>query len=303
MISSLKYVEEAAETGLAVARKATVKVVGGIRLESSVPDESSVSGYRKDSERLRDELRAMGVEPVAVLPRTWWSHICERSGLLKVRGDQSAMGVRLSEGVRKVESAVESRSVDVGVGSFAVMLAALLYMIWTVPGKSAWDAALISVLTSFFVFLAAVAIGWITSLVLSNSRAFARRIVDRSLASLLDAEARGTIYGVEATVGFRLPDPTPDVVDAITRVSDSALFANVRVCAPLEAFSFDRSVGDMVYARMKREAEERRRELRALMADPIVFVERGQAVAIVAQYGDLDIEKEVVDQAIRMSLS
>lgn len=50
--------------------------------------------------------------------------------------------------------------------------------------------------------------------------------------------------------------------------------------------------------RLREQEERRRQQLARIQSDPIVYVEHGSAIAIVAQYGDFPIEQQVIEKVM-----
>jgi hypothetical protein len=97
-------------------------------------------------------------------------------------------------------------------------------------------------------------------------------------------------------VTITFPEPPADVVEVLRRVKATDL--SVRVASEPSALSL--STDPILYVAdslTRRDVEMRESRARA-GADPIVYVRLGEAVAILAQFGDFPIEKRVIDSVI-----
>lgn len=100
-------------------------------------------------------------------------------------------------------------------------------------------------------------------------------------------------YQVEATLV--LPPPPADVAEILCKAVK--LSTAIKVAAVAEAISFAESPFDLLDRHRKDLEEDRLREL-ARQSDPIVYTEYGTATAVIAQFGEFPIEKEVVDAVV-----
>lgn len=72
----------------------------------------------------------------------------------------------------------------------------------------------------------------------------------------------------------------------------------LNVAAVPEAIRFDQSISSIFFSHV---IEQVRYE-EALRRDPIVYVEQSPATAILAQFGDFPIERELVDRVVAAQL-
>lgn len=102
-----------------------------------------------------------------------------------------------------------------------------------------------------------------------------------------------------------LPDPPEDVAATLRKAA--GLNLQLKVAAVAEAISFVEKPSEIV-----RQSSKNGKDLWAqaqgyadyadwVKRDPIVFAEFGGATAIIAQFGDFPVEKEVVDKALSVS--
>jgi hypothetical protein len=89
-----------------------------------------------------------------------------------------------------------------------------------------------------------------------------------------------------------MPTPPADVAATLLKVQSLTL----SVAAVAEAIGFKETVTEI----RKREIAKRDQEARErwMREDPIVYTDEGTATAIIAQFGDFPIEKEVVDAVV-----
>lgn len=96
----------------------------------------------------------------------------------------------------------------------------------------------------------------------------------------------GYIFSVQLV----MPIPPADVADTLLKARD----LDLKVATVAEAIAFKETPAE-IYDRM---AVVREARAKALRDDPIIYFEQGCAVAIVAQFGDFPVEKEVVDRIV-----
>jgi hypothetical protein len=102
-------------------------------------------------------------------------------------------------------------------------------------------------------------------------------------------------------VGIRLPTPPEDVVETLKKI---AVLPGIKVAAEPGAVGFSKSPTEIIAERMREEWEEEAREAARIRAlDPIIYLEEGPAVAIVAQFGDFPMEKALVDAVVSRQIS
>lgn len=92
-----------------------------------------------------------------------------------------------------------------------------------------------------------------------------------------------------------LPEPPQDVVDILLLADKGKIM--MRTAAVAEAIQFRQSRHELRDRNEKHQAAETRR-IDALKADPIIYTEHKSVTAIIAQFGDFPIEKEVVDRVV-----
>lgn len=273
-------------------------VYGGIaipRTEHSEPQRE----YIVSRTSLLGELERVGVEPVAVLPLEWWRRMIAESVLVDV---PFASGARVDV---RWDRKLIGEMAHAGSLLLFVALAALALLTVVAAGVAYTLSGL----------YAAVAVGVVSAVVGSILPALlpefawewgVRRAVRRHLSDPM--RVRDLLRGSIATgpgLPFRLPEPPADVATILRRLADADVSlgtTTIRVAAHPDAFSVSPPLTELLVGaaleRVALDAEERRR----LAADPIVYVRSGSAVAIVAQYGDFPIERELIDRVAGQGL-
>jgi len=131
-------------------------------------------------------------------------------------------------------------------------------------------------------------------LVRGQLRKFGRMPFSQALDLLLPDYASPAFSDVSAQVV--LPEPPRDVAATLLKARGLSL----KTAAAREAIAFAEPPA-MIYARSFGEAlkldDQNWQQVRQ-ENDPIVFLEKGTAIAIIAQFGDFPIEKEMVDAAL-----
>lgn len=297
------------------ATAASFKVVAGLSITDPDAAEEVLEGaraerrtkiavYQRDRQNAHHILQERGIKPLAVLPKGAWEGLCYRSHLFRLspgsHGDV-CISTRLIEIVReRAEKSI----------IFHITLLCAGFM--GLGGLITWSflGAILSGLA--FAILAHFA---------ENNPTFSRDIHRGAFRSqvnrLINISWRKTLYdlfpggesptGTGLNVQLVLPKPPPEV-ESILRKAKSL---RLKVAAVPEAITFleplstvllrehDRQVEE--YERQKREELQRELEKRLRFArenDPIVYCEYGGAVAIIAQFGDFPIEKEVIDEVV-----
>ncbi len=94
------------------------------------------------------------------------------------------------------------------------------------------------------------------------------------------------------TVTVLLPPPPADVVDILLKASKGGIA--MKVAAVAEAIGFKEDLKTVRAGTAKHYADEEER-IRRLREEPFIYTEHGTSTAVLAQFGDFPIEKEVVD--------
>lgn len=295
-MSSMEYVMERVESTL--SRMDTiddVETIAGFPVVVGKKENPFKRGFQDSKLQLEARLSAAGIEPLAVVPSAWWDSIVSRSGLIDVDPSQK-YEFRMPVGYSDRLISLRNR-LSIGVGAMigsGVLVGAYV-------GSFVFGASLAAPLFAAF---PAIAIGAATT-ALAYRLVFRAEVVARIFSwrgrLVRDVLSRRRGYDSGSPVDFTFPTPPGDVVEVLKKVRDAEL--NVRVAAEPAAFSF--SVDPVLYVASKmtdRIIELREARARA-MADPIIYVRIGEAVAVLAQFGDFPIEKRVVDSVVGLERS
>jgi len=121
----------------------------------------------------------------------------------------------------------------------------------------------------------------------------------RYLATLFphhaSAEVSRTLFSASHAVTFAtlvLPDPPADVVATLVKAADAKV--PMKVAAVADAVSFKESPSQIAGNYIAEQEAIARR----LRDDPIIYTELPHATAILAQFGDFPIERELVDRVV-----
>ena len=102
-------------------------------------------------------------------------------------------------------------------------------------------------------------------------------------------------------VKVKFPKPPQSVKETLLKVHKANL--KTMLTADKGAIKLETDVFALLLSKVKEEqkkaAEFERRRLAILAADPIIWIQEGSCVAIIAQYGNFPVEKKVVEQVLR----
>lgn len=287
MKSNLAFLQEAVETAVnsPPTSRTELTIVGGISLQREVPVPANrYSGYKSDAEEMRSYLRTRGVEPLAVLPSDWWEKMYREANLVHVVGHQQELTLDVSSladvaGVLGVAGVI--------AGSLAGGTALYLLADWNWFGG--WFVSLLGLaMTTAVLFPLTFRL-----LARLSIRCFGGR--DAALLSALESGRTGKR---KKQVGFGLPSPTTEVGEAILKFLPNDL----QIVAVPSAFRLDRSLDLLVRDGMMAQLGEAREAFLAEMQDPIVYIQRGRATAVIAQWGDFPLERELIERVISRPL-
>ena len=300
MNTSLAYVNSAAEVALSAGppvRRRRVDISGFQVTEESV-NKVGFESYRRAAVELRNLLDTRGIEPLAVLPASWWERMCDEAGLVVTSRDD-ANRLRLNtvnlQGVTMLTTMTGMALVGGTTGLVSAYQA----------GGDLLSTALPVALAGALIASLSIIVPPVTRLAAWPAARLVIRMMGRSEA--LRHAARGGRDREPGTVGvaFKLPEPPADVASVLLGLRDLAQDhtrnygePRLRVAAEPSAFALEQSLERLVIDGITSRTAARWERLGAEMADPIIFIERGGAVAIVAQFGDFAIERELVDRVI-----
>lgn len=291
-------------------RVAGLVVVSNAARDAAVDPEAeklfrNLSEFRTNSQILLSKLSRVGVKPVAILPLSAWEQLCDRTGLFRFQPDKNG-SVRIStkplEDARSEIGKVKMKSPSPAFAWFVPPLVISL-AIWLY--RSGLDAGaaffLIGVIVNALVTI-------VTAVTLDNRRDRMRAaLLAPHLHSKTDQAVRdGSIRDLlwpnyrepdtkqsKATIRIALPEPPTNVQQTLIATERGGI--TLRVAVVGDAITLLENPVDALMAHHEREIEEKRQQAER---DPIVYATEGNAVAIIAQYGDFPIEQKVIEEVV-----
>lgn len=259
--------------------------------------ERAVAQFQKDKDQIRAELAAIGIsEIIAVVPTAYWKCLCERHGLLTVApGVRGRVTVSTKKPYDLTQAASRSwHQASNFVGALTFFGAGLFFAIQFIS-QTFWPAETVRA-------LAVIATAAALSILLHKAGTLlGRRAVRRYLESTpYDALVRelvnsGYEYAFSPSVELMLPDPPLSVVMLLRKLRDANHAFSVT--AEPAAIRFNPSVEELYLRGHEMESERMRKEAQWL-ADPIVTAERNSVTAVLAQFGDFQWEKSVIEEIV-----
>jgi hypothetical protein len=316
METNLAYMNEAAERAIALEDRSepTPSAIAQVAKQSertaygfTIPDSLTrelaladkrpgrltlLNGYRDNALTLRKKLEGVGVTPLAVITTTAWNALVDKAGLFILVPDRYGCVFISHDLVRKLRGNANIRSHGwLALFPPAIILAIIgQFFEWSFEPAMLWTCAAAGLATLVAGVVA------ITEVESKRSKARYRRAVVNYLAThdwpqVLRDLLRGNGYGGQP-VHITLPDPPIDVADILCRLPRTEL--TVHIAAEAGAISLKhglKDVFDEAYDGLLAHEE-------ALRKDPIIYVQQGMAVAIVAQFGDFPIERALIDDVL-----
>lgn len=293
----------------------TIRQVGHIR-------RLQITKYRDNAHWLRKCLESVGVEPIAVITGKAFDRLIAEMGLFKLCPSAGGM---IGINPEKIKALRENADVVglhalLGVLTFlfvATMIAGYVTMTWGFSYENSpwpWVGAALTGVVSFAI---ACGVGGSIEARATKSR-FNRRTAMYLQATswkqlLHDISDKGRNFQ-RADSHYRddsmyarqlvLPPAPPQVLDIVQRCArlhteglhgESPSKIALWIAAEADAISFKHGINglfefDAIEAHLARE--------RAIAADPILYIRLGEAVAVIAQYGDLPDERETIDRIV-----
>ena len=295
MKTNLAYIQSAAESAVENTKRTVLEVVGGLRIARQVETTSEVESYRTCASKVRADLEKVGVTPLAILPETWWSKIVQDTGLIDISSKDDC--AYFKDGVNS-DALEEAKLIN---GAISIALGVLTFLALSVASyvvaQDFASAAFLVVMS----FIPSLVVAGAASFLLSKTDLIYDWVMSRpgAIKRYVAFENRCNTF-TSRTMKFELPTPPADVGEAILKARETKL--DMRVAAEPSAFSFSPSPAELLRALNDQRVADEKRRREALLADPIVYVRYGSAVAIVAQFGDFPVEKEVVDRVMGQGL-
>ena len=313
------------EEHVAAADAIATSVLAGITVRDETAHEQAISisidERRKQLNRFRREralaakdLLKQGITPLAIIPNKAWEHICSRSGLIRLSPDEDG-NVHMSSKIlmdfrARAALIVGAAEPIVGIGAFFI---ALILSIWlAVEQASGWGSRIGLVVIA--VIVAGITSWVMHSLLIGDNKrtlSYRKKLVQLQLwrfglqpwearLQALFPNGRSTSSDTEdnsVAIRLILPRPPADIAAILLKARD----LDLKVAAVSEAIMFAESPEHAFLRVHEGLAETDREELRRyeeMMRCPIIYIERGSAVAIIAQFGDFPIEQKVVDEVV-----
>lgn len=296
------------EEAIRKAEAGATRVVGGFKFHDSawIDDKLreakearlyDVSKFEEKKKAITEKLEKIDIKPLAVVPANHWDEITKLHDLVTLSPSLDGKVSVGGEVAHQAGSGVGDR-IDVAASSFAAVGSVLAFGrgFYIGTGSDSLGQFMLSIAVDSWMhaafFLLATSI-LITSVVKPY---FLGRVLDRwiethSYADLLRAVTEGRSYSGHRAV-LRLPDPPADVVSLLRKLV--AANWQFEVTAEAEAIALNPPARDLFHASYK----IREQELEALRRDPIICVREGSVVAVLAQFGDFEWEKAVVEDVV-----
>lgn len=304
--------------------------VAGLRIVSNAARDEEVDSksaerldrllrFCNDAELVRKKLARAGVKPLAVLPKTAWLRICEKAGLYRFKpkdgkvfinvGGVDAIFTTALEQVR-AEAKAKLNLKDSTMWKILDTVAFFLWIVGFVGIGIFSNIYEIPKNPEVFMFLAWFLVGGFTWAIISlpdqmpSDNELKPLVADR-IRSIVDKHKKDdtlvqTLWpercewardSLQVKVAF--PDPPKDVQERIALAERARLPINLAVTPDAVTF-----LEDPTAVILKEEQRRWDDQLLRLKADPIAYVIECSAVAIIDQYGDFPIEKEVINEVI-----
>lgn len=263
--------------------------------------------FRANRQIVETKLKQQGVTPVAILPLKAWNKLCDRTQLFRFTPNQNT--VRISPGIiaEAAKAVLESEApaakaayVNLLKVHLPIALLGLIPVALRVMDRfpyGGWGAAVTAVsLIAWAVRASNVSDGSFLSPREQRETTMIRSLVKQyqSVGSLFlklwpnyfEPESK---QGQDLTIHIALPQPPQEIAERIIAAERTRLPMHVAVVG--EAISLQEDVASILIKEQARLAELAHVPT---TRDPIVYVVEGTAVAIVAQFGDFPIEKDVM---------
>lgn len=300
-----------AELGVVPQRTRTVaglKVVSNAARDAEVDPNSAkmtdkLLRYRADRELVIGKLKRVGVEPIAVLPLTAWERICDSTGLYRFKPNGDQVRVSASNLFKQAEDYARAKAAD-HHGKFILAAWGVWVAAEVVLFALGWFAA-----WQFFIpfGLGIFPVGLFMTIMFDGPMDKKPRDIEAARIRELVAEheKNGTLIkelwpdlkepAKGENIRIALPEPPADVQERLIAAERARLPLNIAVVG--DAIAFKEPVADVLVGIRGKYWDEVER-LEALNRDPIAYVIEGTAVAIIDQYGEFPIEKEVMNKVI-----
>lgn len=312
MKTDLEYIEKTATRTLEEEKS----TFGGFHYSVVGQVTAAAERYARHRDELKGRLESIGITPLAFVPTKTWGEIVGQSGLVDITlstysNRHNQVGIR-KDGSEDMVSAVLNM-VRITVALIALLPVVALTLHAVVAGLPASHQSDPAVLDFFLIgVVASIVTGVVCGFFYERFVKLWSRVYVRSVGENT-VKARHLTAAVssdsDTITDYRLPDPPEAEAEILAKLNQSVNqeqnFQRVAVAAVPEAVTLSTPVHQMVAARVTRFVMDKRAARRQKMEDwldPIVYVTSGDAVAIVAQFGEFPIEKEVVDRVVGLEL-
>lgn len=223
-----------------------------------------IDRFRADRTTAKKRLAGLGIEPLAIIPLLAWDRICDSTGLFRLTPD--------SEGrVGVLGSAFDGyviRTTEEKRGMFGNNYISASYRM---------DEASVEIINN-------------------HARQNWREFLTKMFGGLVAPRAPDPMRYFQSNLihaTLELPLAPDDVKSVLVKAAADPNL-QMKVAAVAEAIGFKETPAELLRRHVaRREQEARQREM--IDADPIIYYEEGTAAAILAQFGDFPVEKDVVD--------
>lgn len=261
--------------------------------------------FRADSKIIKDKLARVEVAPIAILPRTAWERLCDRTKLYRFKPSREGrvrIATKVIENAHREAASAHVKSLSPAwsliVPPIVIGLAYFLY-----HAGASYDLAIILGLFGSMFGVAGTFL-WLTHRHFDTQDQLERQIIrakiesaikSNTIVELLWPTCREPEEGERhATLRIFLPDPPEDVQKTLVAAERGEALLQLAVVG--DAITLRDDPLDALLHHRQREIEKERATYALL--DPIVYVTEGSAVAIIAQYGDFPIEQEVINEVV-----
>jgi hypothetical protein len=275
--------------------------IGGFRVPDAKKREAvmaqrkrQIDNYNETRSALEQKLAGLDVKPLAILPTKIWKRICEESGLYRFTPNAFSMVPVNTSFLKRFQFAALILSITLWGGIAAGEITRII--LFTKHASTINNVAT-------FILLAATVVtvvvftniepngfikvdGWITCQLTRILDWWPHKWVMKMFFPDRENVATSTVL---APIEF--PTPPAKVVAILQRIA--SLRPSVAVVA--EGFQFTAPPSKILRKQVENHTQRRIRAW-AERPDPIIYVEHGHVTAIVAQFGDFPIEREIVQR-------
>lgn len=231
---------------------------------------ASIDAFLADRDAVKATLAKAGVSPLAILPSKAWQDICDKTGLFRMAPDaQGRVGI-VNDAFVDFPKVEESRGPKPKFWEGNRAHAAVDPLEAT--AKADWPAMLKRLFG-----------GMVAPVYREPSREEAIR----------DSMLSRSYLPTFATL--LLPQPPDDVVATLIKVDAASI--PMKVAAVADAIGFRETMTEL-RDRVNKHIDDEDARIAQLLYEPFIYTEHGNATAIIAQFGEFPIEKEVVDMVV-----